>query len=122
MNTYYGEPDEMIFDLVHRRWPQCYCLGPEDHGKKTDAFNRLVKMICIQVRLAMDAIHEGTNDIVSRLDTNCHEWMHIAGMQDHFHMPTPKNKGELLVFQRYFNAITRLSRCRMNDFGESCRN
>jgi len=108
MNTYYGSPDEMIFDLVHRRWPQRYCLGPDDHDKKKNVFNCLVEMIRVQVRLAMDAVHEGTNDIISKLDTNCHDWMHIQGKADSFHLRDPVNKAQLLEFQRYYQALTRL--------------
>lgn len=108
MNTAFGHPDEMIFDLVHRRWPQCYNLGPDDERKKKEQFDRLVEMLRIQIRLAMDADHERTRDVVSKLDISCYHILKTYGRQDSFPLPEMVTKGDVIDFQRYHQAAARL--------------
>jgi hypothetical protein len=108
MNTFYGHPEDIIFDVMHRRWPQCYRLGPEDRDSQKNQFKKLVEAIRIQVRLAVDALHEKTAEIISRLDIGSHGLMSLFGTRDSFHLPPMTNKGEILTFTQFHAAAVRL--------------
>jgi hypothetical protein len=44
MNTYYGSPDDLPFDLKHRRWPVRFELNPESpKAKRKEIKDKLVK-------------------------------------------------------------------------------
>jgi len=62
MNTFYGEPGKLPFDLAHKRWPIQYKLDESNLDKKSDEFKRIKSQVTTEiynaVRLVVSAIKE----------------------------------------------------------------
>jgi len=65
MNTHFGEPDELPFDLKNRRFPITYKLSPGE--LKAQVRTRFVADVAGAVRAALDADHDAVGRIISQL-------------------------------------------------------
>ena len=109
MNTAYGSPEDLPFDLRHRRWPVTYQLREEDSSEAKKAqFGTLAARIETALKVALQAEHAATIDIISRLDVHCLHWMHDLGQADHFQAPERRSMGEVFAFQALDAALPRL--------------
>lgn len=57
MNAYYGAPDKLFFDIVHRRWPITYCLAPNEYDEE-------------ELKLLKDKIKNAINIIIKNTSVN----------------------------------------------------
>lgn len=58
MNTAFGEPSDLPFDLSHKRWPIQYCLlesGAKDKEKVTETKKTLTDQLYNAIRLVLEA-------------------------------------------------------------------
>ncbi|EHU4841150.1 hypothetical protein KY951_004269 [Vibrio parahaemolyticus] len=57
MNTAYGAPDELPFDLKHKRWPIQYCLNEEiysDTDKRKQVKDKLIQELSTFIKIIID--------------------------------------------------------------------
>jgi hypothetical protein len=109
MNTAFGPPDDLPFDLRHRRWPVTYLL-PNDATEVTwkRQEQRLAIRIETALKVAMQAEHAATLDVIGRLDVHSLHWMHDFGNADYFRAPERKTMGEVVANQALDSALPRL--------------
>jgi len=109
MNTAFGSPEDLPFDLRHRRWPVTYQLpdGASGDGWKEQA-ELLISRIETALKVALQARHAATLDILGRLDVHCLRWMHELGNADYFQAPERKTMGEVVANQSFDGALPRL--------------
>ncbi len=109
MNEAYGAPDQLIFDIRHRRWPITYHLeessSRDEQQQKQQA---LTKEIDLAIKAALQADHSTVSDILSRLDVNCLEWMARHGNSDYFPAPERRVAGDMLFNLALDAALPRL--------------
>jgi hypothetical protein len=69
MNTFYGDAEQLPFDLKHRRWPIRYNLGP-DQGGLTEQRITLAGSISQALSLAANEDYESAKAAVGALDVD----------------------------------------------------
>jgi hypothetical protein len=67
MNANFGSPEELPFDLRHRRFPICYKLTPDKDGK-ADVKRRLVEGLCSAISDSLSRDHWQAARLVQKLD------------------------------------------------------
>ena len=120
--TAYGPPDDLIFDLRHRRWPLTFELEPLENESIKTQRDELSKNLELAIRAAMQAEHASVETAIGRLDVNCLRWMHDAGKIDHFPSPQRATMGAIVANQSMDNSLIRLLdlgllRCDVNPGG-----
>jgi len=91
MNTAYGEADDQIFDIKHRRWPIRYKVDyeiGEDENYLKDVSKKLEGDLLLALRSAIANEHEEVNRIIECLDVNCLNLIQKYGKTDCFSAPT----------------------------------
>ena len=58
MNSFYGQPEETIFDIKHRRFPITYNLGSESDPNKAEMREKLAEDLEAAIRAAMQSEHQ----------------------------------------------------------------
>lgn len=120
MNKAYGEPDEQVFDIKHRRNPITFDIPPgSGRERRKDEQRKLSEVIERAIRDRLRCEHEAVTEAMSRLDQHCPEVMVKFGQADWFPGPVIRNMGEALSFQGMLHALARmlelgLLRCDVN--------
>jgi hypothetical protein len=96
MNTAFGPPEELIFDLRHRRWPICYKLEGEGGEAIRNTRKLLEEQIQIALLSAMNSEHQAVEDASRRLSTPTIEFMEWHVDHDLFWW----NHGDVTILQR----------------------
>jgi hypothetical protein len=73
LNEHYGPPQELPFDLKHRRFPVTYTLAPGD--EKATVRKALADELTVQIKLAMAAEHDLVERTISQLSVPAMEVM-----------------------------------------------
>jgi len=108
MNTAFGPPDNLIFDLRHRRWPITYHLDSQDKTAVKDEQLRLAARIKDAILVAAQEQHTAVINAVDKLDFHCLRWMSDLGNRDWFQQPPRSSMGEILGNQAIDSALIRL--------------
>ena len=88
MNTAYGPPSQMIFDVLHRRWPIEFELKEGETGRISEVRAALAGRIETWIRGALKSEHAKVDEAIKSLDVNCMKIMSEAGAKDSFSEPT----------------------------------
>jgi len=94
MNTFYGDPEEMIFDIKHRRFPITFNLENEKSQNKSEIKLSLVKELEAAMRSSMQSEHQAVLDSLKRLDRECYYLMSSYGQLEKFKLPSPNSRVE----------------------------
>jgi len=108
MNTAFGPPDDLIFDLRHRRWPITYHLDiatPENIKTRRE---QLAVRLAEAITAAAQEEHASVHTAIGRLDKYCLRWMHDLGKNDYFQAPERLTMGDVLGGQALDAALPRL--------------
>ena len=108
MNTAFGPPDNLVFDLRHRRWPITYHLETTDKPDIKEQQSHLAAELKIAIQAAAQEEHTAVISAVDKLDFYCLRWMSDLGKKDWFQQPPRTNMGEILGNQAIDNALVRL--------------
>jgi len=108
MNTAYGEPGELIFDLRHRRFPLAFSLSDATRHQTASVEASLSAKIEEAIRATLQAEHAAVEDVIGRLDVHALKCLAENARRDRFSFDPPKNMGQVLVFQRRDDALVRL--------------
>lgn len=108
MNKSNGNPEDLPFDLRHRRWPICYDLPIPNKDQIKSERERLSTKLEFAIRSTLQAEHSRVQDVIARLDANCLCWMHDFGNQDGFMVPARRTMGQVVANQGADNALLRL--------------
>jgi hypothetical protein len=108
MNTEYGPPEDLIFDLRHRRFPLTFRLSSSTRKDVSTVQQNLSKRIEEAIRAALQSQHAAVQDAVSQLDMHGFVWMREAGQSDYFSVAQRTTMGEILSAQRSDAALIRL--------------
>ena len=104
MNSFYGTPEETIFDIKHRRFPITYYLESETDTNKAQIRNELVNHLEAAIRAAIQSEHQAVQDSIKSLDSDCFAIMSSYGGQDNFQLPQPKFQADHVRTQIYMHA------------------
>jgi len=107
MNSYYGAPDELIFDLRHRRHPIIFSRGDDPQISFNDTIKSLSNDIRYALTYAMQAEHTAVENVIGQLDSHSLVWIQSV-KQDGFSVPERTTMGEILGHQRIDDALIRL--------------
>ena len=108
MNTKHGGPEELNFDLVHRRFPIRFGLGPENKQDLEKVQAQLSQDIEGALRTAARTEHEAVQEAISSLDVNCLRLMSGFGQLLYFSSPSQSSMGEIVSHGWFFAAVPRL--------------
>ncbi len=108
MNSAYGDPDELIFDLRHRRFPLTFNLGPETRRDAEAVEWTLSEKMEEALRAALQAEHAAVQEAIGQLDQHALVWLNDRGRDDYFAPLPRKTMGEILGSQRLDDALIRL--------------
>jgi hypothetical protein len=88
MNTIYGPPSQMIFDVLHRRWPITFDMKEGEAARIAEVRATLSSRIETWIRGAMKAEHAAAEEAIKSLDVDCMNILHEAGGTEYFSEPT----------------------------------
>ncbi len=108
MNTAYGPPSQMIFDVLHRRWPITFELRADETGRLAEERATLSSRIETWIRGAMKAEHVTAEEAIKSLDVGCMQILHEAGNVAYFSEPTELNARFLFYYHMRKLATLRL--------------
>ena len=108
MNTAYGAPDALIFDLRHRRWPITYHLDAPDAADIKAQKEKLADRFAEAIVSAAQQEHASVDTAIGSLDKHCLCWMHDLGKSDYFQAPDRQTAGDILGSQQLDSALPRL--------------
>ena len=77
MNAHFGAPEELPFDLRHRRFPLCYTVTPTKDGK-TDILKCLTTELTGAISDGLARDHAQASRIVRKLDRKVIEFLRAA--------------------------------------------
>ncbi len=80
MNSAFGSPDELIFDLRHRRFPLTFSLSPDTRKDVDSITNSLAEKLEEAFRSSMQSEHMAVQNAISQLDQHGLQWMSANGM------------------------------------------
>jgi hypothetical protein len=114
MNKAYGDADEQVFDIKHRRNPITFDM-PADGGpdRRREERKKLSKAIEEAVRARLKCEHEGVKEIISVLDQHCLEVMVTFSPHPSFAGPAITEKGKALAAQAMLHALSRMLELRL---------
>ncbi len=104
MNSFYGTPEETIFDIKHRRFPITYNLESESDPNKSKIRTTLVASLEEAIRGAMQSEHQAVLDSLRSLDGDCFSIMSSFGSQVSFQAPQPRFQADLVRTQVHVSA------------------
>jgi len=111
MNSAYGEPEALPFDLRGRRWPIRYNLpqdalrdGPGRKGKQGE----LTKELEHAILLALDHVHARAKEIRGRMNDECLELAAAKGANEFFHLPKDATMKDVMSNQGSRRGVLRL--------------
>lgn len=86
MNTAYGNHDDQIFDLKHRRWAFGYQV-PQSAGNAeiSTQKDRLVSFFKLALKAGLDSLHRKAVWAIGQLDRDCISILRGLGNADGFH-------------------------------------
>lgn len=88
MNTAYGPPNELIFDVLHRRWPIVFAINDREPSRISDVRADLAKKIEHWIREARKAEHTAAEEALKSIDVDCLKLINDAGSRPSFAEPT----------------------------------
>jgi hypothetical protein len=114
MNRAYGDADEQVFDIKHRRNPITFDV-PADSvpERRKEEKRKLSKAIEEAMRARLKCEHEGVQDILSVLDQHCLEVMVTYSPHQSFPGPTITTMGQSLASQATLLALARMLELRL---------
>jgi hypothetical protein len=84
MNTEFGSPEELIFDLRHRRFPITFKLGNRNRHDAKAVQTDLSERIEEAIRATLQNEHSAVHDAISQLNASALQWLHNGGQRDYF--------------------------------------
>jgi len=108
LNTAYGPPDELPFDLKHRRFPLTYSVTSQTKDKLSEVEAALSGDIESAIAACGAAEHTMVLQRIERLDVHCLRWMKDLGHGDYFEAPERRTMGEIVGSQRLDDGLIRL--------------
>lgn len=113
MNTAFGSPDELIFDLRHRRFPISFKFGTSDTRDAEVVCSALSEKIEEAIRASIQSEYSSVLDAIGQLNSFALQWLNEAGNRDFFSVNHPKTMGDILEFQQAGNGLTKLIELRI---------
>lgn len=89
MNKSFGNPEEQLFDILHRRHPITYELPDDDKENAAAAKQLLTEELKKAFKASFSAQHDKVSLLIRRLDLNCVRVLHDAGRFNWFSGPNP---------------------------------
>jgi hypothetical protein len=108
MNTAFGTPDKLVFDLRHRRWPIVYHLETTEKSDIKEQRSRLAAELKAAIISAASQEHTEVLNMIEKLDLHCLGWMSSLGNHDAFQPPHRQTAGEILGHHAIDAALIRL--------------
>lgn len=108
MNTAFGEPEELIFDLRNRRFPITFRQEPDSNRNAKDVVSRLAIKLEEAIRAAISSEHLAVDDAISQLDMHAITWLKSKGHKQWFSVPPRTSMGDVVASQRLDDALIRL--------------
>lgn len=108
MNTEFGPPEELIFDLRHRRFLLVFRCSPSSKKDSATIQASLSSKIEEAIRATIQNEHAAVQDSISQLDEHALFWMKDAGHRDYFSVPLRSTMGDILGSQRLDASLIRL--------------
>lgn len=106
-NSAYGKPEDLPFDLVHRRFPITFKLKPSS-PKAADKQAALAEAIEKAIRAANEAHYRAAERCIERLDVASVQVCMHYGQQPHFSIQPYTNLNDRLARMDERDAIARL--------------
>ena len=104
MNTFYGPPEETIFDIKHRRFPIAFLLESEKSDEYKAIESKLERELEAAIRASIQSDHQAVEDALRSLDNDCFKIMSDYGSQDLFNLPVPQYQAQHVTTQVYVHA------------------
>jgi hypothetical protein len=76
MNIAYGQPTELIFDLLHRRFPVTYDLLTTDSDSSREARKALTQRLKHAIKAVLENDMRSADDAIRSIDVDCLHLMH----------------------------------------------
>jgi hypothetical protein len=108
MNEAYGRPEQLMFDLKHRRFPIVYKMNTERRRDGDAIRQKLSNDIEEAIRAAIRAEHQAVADAIAHISAHCIICMRYCGKVDYFHPPERLTAGDILGHQQRDAALIRL--------------
>lgn len=109
MNVEFGSPDELIFDLRHRRFPLLFKFGLDSRKDSEVVQNSLADKIEEAIRATLQSEYAAVQEVIGQLDMHTLIWLQNQGQHDSFSVPARRNTmGDLLGNLRIDDALIRL--------------
>ena len=108
MNTEFGSPDDLIFDLRHRRFPLTFKFGPDTRKDIEAVQASLSDKVEEAIRAALQSEHAAVQEAIGQLDMHALVWLKDGGTQDYFSVVPRNTMGEILGNQRLDDSLIRL--------------
>lgn len=114
MNTAYGEPDEQVFNIKHRRNPITFCV-PADSGNeyRKEEQNKLASAIEFAIRARLSCEHEEAKKVSAFLDQQCLDLLIREAKHDWFSTAPITTMVQLHITQPILMAIARMLELRL---------
>ena len=114
MNTAYGQPDEQVFDIKHRRNPITFWVAADSTAEhRKEERNKLARTIEESIRARLSNEHEEAKDVSAVLDQHCLDILIAHAANDWFSMTPITNMGQALTSQPTLMAIARMLELRL---------
>ena len=104
MNTFYGAPEEIIFDIKHRRYPITFCLKDNKEDDFKNIKNDLEKELETAIKASLQSSHQFVEDSLKRLDVDCLTIISEHGSKELFNLKPPVNVAASVSTQKYVHA------------------
>ncbi len=114
MNKAYGDPEDQIFDIKHRRNPITFCVpadSTDDHRKEEG--RKLAKTIEEAIRTRLKCEHEAAKDTAAILDQHCLDILIAHSQHDWFSTNPITTMGQALSSHATLMAIARMLELRI---------
>lgn len=108
MNTHYGSPEDLIFDLRHRRFPLIFNVAPDSQKNQDKVQLKLSAKIEEAIRATLQSEYVSVQEAIGRLDTVTLALLKDAARFEYFDLPRPNSLLAFLEGYRKDDAVIRL--------------
>jgi hypothetical protein len=118
MNDHFGKPDDLPFDVRHRRFPFVYTLSPTPGEAKAEVRKKLVAKLVEGIEAAEAADHASAQSAIASMDIDCllvcSLWRKLECFRDLDQDPPNRDQlAPVLSISHFRRAIVRLLELRL---------
>ena len=108
MNTSYGSPESLPFDLKNRKFPITYNLNRDRENKREKEEQKLIQELELAIKSCINAEHALVQEKIELLDRHSTVWMKEMGNHSAFVSNERETMGQILGTQRLDDSLIRL--------------